>query len=87
MSTETGTETETETETRTGTETQCGICGEYLSAGRWALGYRSCLACGEEQAKEARLSWCVAPMHKSNYVLVRDRELLIGLNQKGGLVK
>lgn len=65
----------------------CLMCGEYLSRGRWELGYKTCLFCGEEQARQERLSWCVAPMHKSNYVLVRDREILVGLNNKGGLVK
>ena len=69
------------------TETQCGICGEYLSAGRWALGYRSCLACGEEQAKAERAGWCVVPMHKSNYFFCTDKADLKGINNKGGLVK
>jgi hypothetical protein len=27
------------------------------------------------------------PMHKSNYVVVTDKNLLTGVNQKGGLVK
>ena len=69
------------------TETQCGICGEYLSAGRWALGYRSCLTCGEEQAKAERAGWCVVPMHKSNYFFCTDKADLKGINNKGGLVK
>jgi hypothetical protein len=30
---------------------------------------------------------CVVPMHKSNYVLITDMELLTGVNQKGGIVK
>lgn len=66
---------------------QCNLCGAYLSEARFALGYRCCLDCGEQQAKEARLSWCVAPMHKSNYVLITDKADLTGLNNKGGLVK
>ena len=65
----------------------CRICGDEVSKGRVLLGYTVCLMCGEEQARQERLGWCVAPMHKSNYVLVRDRDLLIGLNNKGGLVK
>lgn len=66
---------------------QCLFCGEYLSAGRWQLGYKSCLLCGEEQARQERMSWCVAPMHKSNYVLITNKADLTGLNNKGGLVK
>jgi len=27
------------------------------------------------------------PMHKSNYVAIFDRDLLTGVNQKGGIVK
>jgi len=65
----------------------CRECGDGFSVKRFKAGYRLCLFCGEEQARAERKGWCVAPMHKSNYVLVRDRELLVGLNQKGGLVK
>jgi hypothetical protein len=48
-------------------------------------GYFTCLACGEEQARAVK--HCIVPMHKSNYVVVSDRNLLTGVNQKGGLVK
>lgn len=71
----------------TAEETQCMMCGEYLSRGRWELGYRTCLACGEAQAVEERLSWCVVPMHKSNYFFCTDKADLKGINNKGGLVK
>jgi hypothetical protein len=40
---------------------------------------------GEEQARAVK--HCIVPMHKSNYVVVSDRNLLTGVNQKGGLVK
>ena len=46
-----------------------------------------CWDCRELNSIEARKSWCVAPMHKSNYMLITDRDLLAGLNNKGGLVK
>jgi ribosomal protein L37AE/L43A len=65
----------------------CRECGDGFSVKRFKAGYRLCLFCGEEAATQERKSWCVAPMHKSNYVLVRDRDLLVGFNQKGGLVK
>ena len=68
-------------------DTQCIFCGEYITAGRWELGYRSCLFCGEEQARQERSHWCVAPMHKSNYMLITNKTDLAGLNNKGGLVK
>jgi RNase P subunit RPR2 len=59
---------------------------------RWQLGikkqdptYFTCLPCGEEQAREVK--HCVVPMHKSNLVVITDKNLLTGVNQKGGLVK
>ena len=68
-------------------ERNCCWCGDDVAPARWLLGYRVCLWCGEEQAKQDRASWCVAPMHKSNYMLITDRRDLHGLNNKGGLVK
>jgi hypothetical protein len=46
---------------------QCIFCGDYLAQARHDLGYRTCLECGEEQARQDRKLWCVVPMHKSNY--------------------
>lgn len=54
---------------------------------RWKAGYHTCMPCGEKQAQEARESWCIAPMHKSSYMLITSPELLKGLNNKGGLIK
>ena len=65
----------------------CCWCGDDVASGRWALGIRCCLTCGETQAVKARASWCVAPMHKSNYMLITNRQDLAGLNNKGGIVK
>ncbi len=31
--------------------------------------------------------WCIAPLHKSSYMLITNRQDLVGLNNKGGLVK
>lgn len=59
----------------------CVRCGDYYSTDRWAIGYKFCLPCGDTHAREARKSWTVAPMSKSNYILVTDRELLKGLNK------
>jgi len=65
----------------------CCWCGDDVKPARWALGYRVCLMCGEEQAVQARTGWCVAPMHKSNYMLITNPDDLLGINNKGGLVK
>jgi len=65
----------------------CRHCGDTVSEARWELGYRLCLFCGEDAAREERSSWCIAPMHKSNYVLISNTSDLKGLNNKGGLVK
>ena len=64
---------------------RCKLCGEAYEVQRMKLGYAICMPCGDEVAKERRFT--VAPMHKSNYVAVFDRSDLIGLNNKGGLVK
>ena len=65
----------------------CRTCGDpILPVARAAL-KATCLPCGEHSAVQARKSWCVAPMHKSNYMLITNRADLLGINNKGGLVK
>lgn len=66
---------------------KCRSCGDEVAEARANLGFKLCLFCGEERAREERMGWCVAPMHKSNYTLITNRADLIGLNNKGGLVK
>ena len=56
----------------------CRNCGDEIATKRWALGYKFCLACGDEYAKQKK--FCVVPMHKSNYVLITDKDLLTGVN-------
>jgi len=60
------------------------LCGEEIVPQRSALGYRTCLPCGEVAAKEVK--HCIVPMPKSNYIVVTDYTLLRGLNSshKGG---
>ena len=60
-------------------------CGEEVDARRIAIGYQTCLRCGDVEAKKRK--FCIAPMHKSNYMLITDMNDLKGLNNKGGLVK
>jgi len=68
-------------------ELNCCWCGDDVAPRRWGLGFRSCMACGELQAVKERAAWCIAPLHKSNYILVTNKDDLVGLNNKGGLVK
>lgn len=65
----------------------CRTCGDDVAPARWAIGRYTCLKCGEADARDARKSWTVAPMPKSNYILITDMTLLKGLNSshKGGL--
>lgn len=65
--------------------TDCIICGSPVAHQRGALGYKTCLPCGEIAAKQIKHT--IAPMHKSNYMLITDLSDLKGLNNKGGLVK
>lgn len=55
-------------------------CGEVVPPLRAQLGYRTCLSCGETQARQHRHT--VAPLNKSNYMLFTDPELLKQLNPK-----
>jgi ribosomal protein L37AE/L43A len=64
---------------------ECIVCGAEVAHERWALGYKTCLSCGEIAAKKVVRT--VAPMHKSNYMMITDLADLRGLNNKGGLVK
>lgn len=64
----------------------CVSCyGERVPPARAEIGYRTCMTCGDKIAKATTRT--VAPMHKSNYMLITNREDLKGLNNKGGLVK
>jgi hypothetical protein len=63
----------------------CTCCyAERIPPARASLGYKTCLSCGEIQAKTRKHT--IVPMPKSNYIVVTDRNLLKGLNSshKGG---
>ena len=66
-------------------EPQCKLCGDVYDSGRLAIGYAICMSCGDDLA--SKVVRTVAPMHKSNYMLITNRADLVGLNNKGGLVK
>lgn len=57
----------------------CCICSDDVAPKRWALGYRTCLRCGEKSARQVKQ--CIVPLAKSNYVPVRDPNMLKQLNK------
>ena len=65
----------------------CHECGSEIEPPNRQLLTSLCVFCGEENARQERMAWCIAPMHKSNYMLFTDRKDLKGINNKGGLVK
>lgn len=60
------------------------LCGDDVPPLRAQLGYKTCLPCGEQQARQRKFT--VAPLPKSNYMVFSDMSLLKGLNSshKGG---
>lgn len=57
-------------------------CGNEIHPKRVEAGYYVCLSCGEAKAKQQRLGWCIAPLNKSNYILITDMQHLKQLNPK-----
>ena len=67
----------------------CVRCGEGYPLARWRALKDSehrkyCADCADLLPPPVRT---VANLHKSNSILITDRRDLIGINQKGGLVK
>ena len=62
----------------------CRTCGtqdaDDLPAARWDIGYRTCMPCADVAMRKRIRT--VVPMHKSNYMLFTDPELLKQLNPK-----
>jgi hypothetical protein len=49
----------------------CRDCEDEIDLGRWSLGYRLCLFCGEQYAQMERESWTVIQEYtKGNYQFV-----------------
>lgn len=65
----------------------CRECGSEIEPPQRGLLTSLCVLCGEQHARQERMGWTVAPMHKSNYMLFTDKKDLRGINNKGGLVK
>jgi ribosomal protein L37AE/L43A len=64
------------------TMSKCKLCNANVHPKRVALGYDTCLSCGEVEARNRKFT--VVPMHKSNYIVVSNKEDLKGINNKGG---
>jgi hypothetical protein len=64
---------------------RCKLCDTNIPIGRFKLGYDTCLDCGEVEARKVRHT--VVPLHKSNYIVVSNKEDLKGINNKGGIIK
>jgi len=60
----------------------CSLCGDDYPQARRALGYYSCLSCGDKEATETRLGWTIVPTPKGHYTRVTNLEELKHLNQK-----
>jgi ribosomal protein L37AE/L43A len=60
----------------------CTVCGTSYPDERKSIGYDTCTSCGEVQARKRK--HCIAPMHKSNYMVITNLVDLKGLNNKGG---
>jgi ribosomal protein L37AE/L43A len=58
----------------------CKQCGEELHPKRAKLGYHLCLDCGDEVARQRKFT--VAPINKSNYMMITDMTMLKQLNPK-----
>lgn len=55
-------------------------CNELVQHLRVSLGKFTCLRCGQLEAEKHKHT--IVPLHKSNYVVVRDLNLLKGINVK-----
>ena len=58
----------------------CAICGDTFSAKRANAGYNRCMPCGDAQARASIRT--IAPINKSNYMLITNPDDLKQLNPK-----
>lgn len=57
----------------------CIKCDNTFPDARWELGYETCLACGEAQARKVQHT--IVPIAKSNYQPITNLEILKQLNK------
>ena len=65
--------------------TSCDECANEYPLARRQLGYNVCLVCGEKLARSFKHT--IVPMHKSNYVVISNKQELQGINNKGCQIK
>jgi len=70
----------------------CKICGDNIFPPErfTKLGIAVCLNCGDEIAKGVASRRCIVAPHKQGYMFFTDesaREIVKGINNKGGLIK
>jgi ribosomal protein L37AE/L43A len=58
----------------------CIRCGDEVATKRSLLGYRTCLSCGDKEAKA--VTRVTAPINKSAYMLISNIDELSQLNPK-----
>lgn len=57
----------------------CVSCSDDVNPRRWALGYKTCVVCGDKLARQHKHT--IVPLAKSNYQPVRDIGMLKQLNK------
>ncbi len=62
------------------TNQTCDRCHNPIDPRRVEAGYNFCMSCGDLLAHNTRRT--IVPVHKSNYVLVTNRDDLKGINNK-----
>jgi len=61
---------------------ECRQCGGFYSERRAALGYDTCLECGDKAAASERTSWTIVCTPKGHYTRITNKEELKCLSQK-----
>ena len=61
---------------------KCILCDAIVHPLRIQAGIYTCIHCGDKLAKQR--THCIVPMHKSNYIVVTDRDDLVRINNKSG---
>ena len=65
----------------------CYVCDEPINPKRAALGYDTCIVCGDKLARLDRKRWTIVPAgSKQGYTRVTNRADLIGI-YKGSTIK
>ena len=62
------------------TQVLCKDCYTPFSVERFRLGYTVCLDCGDKHSRA--VTYCTAPINKSNYMLITNVTELAQLNPK-----